>query len=97
MPRAVIPRGTHGYRRHVLSFPPRYGSEVLDDGLGELGNVRREAGRGEIESQDYADRGVPYFQARVFAQQEYHRAAQQRHGNGYRQSITPFPSGPGEP
>ena len=34
---------------------------------GELGYVRREACRGEVETEYHAHRGVPYFQARVFA------------------------------
>ena len=34
---------------------------------GELGYVWCEACRGEVETEYYAHRGVPYFQARVFA------------------------------
>jgi hypothetical protein len=46
---------------------------------GELGYVRREAGRGEIETEHHAHRGVPYFQACVFTEQEYRHAEQRRY------------------
>ena len=72
-----------------LSFLP-FWLQVPEQALGELGYVRGEAGRGEVEAENYADRGVPYFQARVFAQQEYRRAEQQRCRQCDRQLITSF-------
>ena len=50
----------------VLAFLP-FRLQVPEQALGELGYVRGEAGRGEVEAENHADRGVPYFQARVFA------------------------------
>src|SRR6185437_7424588 len=64
--------------------------QVPDEVLGELGNVRGEARRGEAEAEDNARRGVPYSQFRVLAEQEYHGPGQQRQRYRYRQLITPF-------
>jgi hypothetical protein len=83
-------RGTRLNCGHEISFPS-VRLEVPDDAFGELGNVRSEARGGEVKTEDYARRGVPYPQTRVLAQQEYHDPEQQRQGYRYRQSITPFP------
>jgi hypothetical protein len=58
-----------------LPFP----LEQAEQAFGELGYLRSEAGRGKVETENYAGRGVPHFQARVLAQQEYHYAKQQRY------------------
>jgi site-specific DNA recombinase len=55
-------------------------SEVIR-AFGEPGNVRGEAGRGEVETENYAHRGVPYSQSRVPAKQERGHAEQQRQGS----------------
>jgi hypothetical protein len=49
------------------------------------------AGRGEVKPENDADRGVPYLQARVSAQQEYRRAEQHRNRQCHCQPITSFP------
>jgi hypothetical protein len=84
-------RGTPRIADMGSSFLPS-GLQVPDQAFGELGNVRGEAGRGEVETENYAHRGVPYSQSRVPAKQEYRHAKQQRQRYRYRQSITPFPS-----
>ena len=77
-----------GHRINLPSFPLS-GLQVPDQAFGELGNVRGEAGRGEVETENYAHRGVPYSQSRVPAKQEYHHAEKQRQRYRYRQLITP--------
>lgn len=67
--------------------------QVPDQAFGELGNVRGEAGRGEAETENYAHRGVPYFQSRIPAKQEHHYAGQQCQRYRYRQMITSFQLG----
>ena len=79
-----------GHGISCLSFC-RPGLKVPDQDFGELRDIRGEAGRGEIETENYAHRGVPYFQSRVPAKQECHDAEQQRQRYRYRQLITPFP------
>jgi hypothetical protein len=39
----------------------------------DAADIRSEACPGEVEPENYAHRGVPYFQARVAAQDEYRR------------------------
>jgi hypothetical protein len=63
-------------------------SEHAEQACRYLADVRREAGRCEVESQDYADSRVPYPQARVPAQQENHHAQGENYRQGYRQPIT---------
>jgi hypothetical protein len=86
-------RGTPRSCGHRINLPfliSVIGLQFLDQAFGGLGNVRGEAGRGEVETENYAHRGVPYSQSRVPAQEEYHHAEQQRQRYRYRQSITPF-------
>jgi hypothetical protein len=40
--------------------------QVAEQVFGELGYVRGEAGRGEVESEGYAYRGMPCFQSCIF-------------------------------
>lgn len=65
---------------------------LAEQDFGELGNVRREVGQGEAdtEAENYAGRGVPYFQFRVPAKQE-HYYGEKREGYRGSQVITPFP------
>jgi hypothetical protein len=45
-----------------------------EQALRDIRDVGREAGRGEVEPENHAYRGVQYFQARIAAQNEYCRA-----------------------
>lgn len=85
-------RDTSELRTYDLPFLPFHlsGLKVPDHAFGELGNVRGEAGRGEVETENYAHRGVPYPQSRIPAQNEYRYCQDQRDGNRYRQMITSF-------
>jgi hypothetical protein len=90
VPRAVSGTGhvTDMVMRNLSFLPSPSGLEKAEQALRELFDVWREAGRGEVESKDYANSRVPEFQARVPAQHEYRHAEQQRHRQCHRQSIT---------
>jgi hypothetical protein len=54
-----------------------------------LGDVRREAGRREVETQHDADSRVPHAKGRVPAQQDYHHAKSEHYRQGYRRCQSP--------
>ena len=83
--------------RRFLFCCCRFRSALLEEteqALRDVRDVWRETGRGEIEPEDHAHRGVQYFQAGIPAQDEYRRAQCQRCRERYRQLITSFPGLP---
>ena len=65
--------------------------QQVEQAAGYLADIGCQAGRREVESQHDADSCLPQTQARVFTQQEYHRAQCGNHRECYRQSITSLP------
>jgi hypothetical protein len=74
-----------------LSPAPTCSSQQAEQAGSELADIRRETGRREVKSEHDADSRLPQSQARIPAQHKYRRREQQRHRQGYRQTITSSP------
>src|SRR5579872_4888930 len=75
-----------------LSVPQGRFLERADKATGQIADLRCEAGRREVESQQNADDGVPEAQSRVPAQQDDHPGQDESYRQGHTQLITPFRS-----